>query len=278
MNMKPLRPTSTTGLKHLAHGLKKHRDLTQSEAMEHAAVLAGYRNLREAQLTFGETPAPSVLITAHFCDEVGPKTLETRIQLSQNPGSFVSQNDLTICDRFARFVLVGEDHIEAEFSHVSESYVRQRIAQAGRTIQFMDATGLKPSTEEIYGHPTFSKAQRIPSQDHAITWVDPETETLLLMDEPYGYVDRLFPDRNAWPERNGFVVRRLNWGGTYRPAQGLVCDLVSRVGQGAFIEQIIARLENAEPGFREERAHWTLHVGGTRYLICEPYQAFFPST
>jgi hypothetical protein len=61
MNMKPLRPTSTTGLKRLAHGLKKHRDLTQSEAMEHAAVLAGYRNLREAQLAFGETPAPSVL-------------------------------------------------------------------------------------------------------------------------------------------------------------------------------------------------------------------------
>lgn len=260
METKTLRPTSTTGLKRLAHGLKKHRDLTQSEAMNQAAVLAGYRNLREAQLAFGETPAPSVLITAHFCDEVRRKTLETRIQLSQNLRSSLRPNDLRICDRFARFVLVGQDHIEAEFDEVSESHVRQRIAQAGRSIQFMDATGLRPSTEEIYGYPTFSKAQRIPGQDHAIIWIDPETETLVMMDEPYGYIDELFPNRNAWAERNGFVVRRLNWGGTYRPEQGSACHLVSRLRQGAFIDQIVGKLEQAEPGFREELASWTLHV------------------
>jgi hypothetical protein len=261
MNMQPLRPKSTTGLQRLAHGLKKHRDLTQSEAMEHAAVLAGYRNLREAQLAFGETPAPSVLITAQFYDEIGRKTLETRVPLSRNLRSFLRPKHLRVCDRFEKMTMVAEDYIEAEFNHLQESHVRQRIARTARTLQFMDVTGLKPSTDEIYGYPTWSKQHRLPGQDHALTWFDPETETPVMMDEPYGYVDHLFPNRNVWAERNGFVVRRLNWGGTYRPEQGSVCDLVSRVGQGVFIDQIIARLEQAEPGFREELAPGTLHVG-----------------
>ena len=264
MNMQPLRPTSTTGLQRLAHGLKKHRDLTQSEAMEHAAVLAGYRNLREAQMAFCETPAPSVLITAHFFDEVGRKTLETRVPLSRNLRSFLRPKHLRVCDRFEKMTMVTEDHIEAEFNHLQESYVRQRIAQVARTLQFIDATGLKPSDEEIYGHPTFCREQRIPGQDHAITWVDPKTGVLVMMDEPYDHVDhinRIAQRRKDWAQSNGFVIRRLTWGGTYRPEQGSICDLVSRVGQGVFIDQIIARLEQAEPGFREDRAPWTRHVG-----------------
>lgn len=264
METKTLQPTSTTGLKRLAHGLKKHRNFTQSEAMEHAAILAGYRNLREAQLAFGETPAPSVLITAHFCDDVRRKTLETRAPLTRNLRSFLRPKHLRICDRFEKMVMVAEDHIEAEFSIVEAAYVRQRIAQAARTLQFMDATGLQPSHEEIYGHPTFCREQRIPGQDHAITWVDPKTGVLVMMNEPYDHVDhidQIAQRRKDWADQNGFVVRRLNWGGTYRPEQGSVCDLVSRVGQGVFIDQIIARLEQAEPGFREDQAPWTLHVG-----------------
>lgn len=261
MNMQPLRPTSTTGLKRLAHGLKKHRDLTQSEAMEHAAVLAGYQNLREAQLAFGESPAPSVLITAHFCDDVRLKTLETRVPLSRNLRSFLRPKHLRICDRFEKMVMVAEDHIEAEFSIVGDSYVRRCIAQAARTLQFMDVTGLQPSHEEIYGFPTFSKGQRLPGQDHATNWFDPTTGTLVMMDEPSGDVDQMAKHRKDWADQNGFVVRRLNWGGTYRSEQGSVCDLVSRVGQGVFIDQIIVRLAQAEPGFREDQAPWTLHVG-----------------
>lgn len=252
MQMKPLRPTSTTGLKRLAYGLKKHRDLTQSEAMEHAAVLAGYRNLRKAQLAFGESPAPSVLITAHFCDDVRRKTLETRVPLSRHLRSFLRPKHLRICDRFEKMVMVAEDHLEAEFSIVRESYVRRCIAQAARTLQFMDATGLHPSHKEIYGFPTFSKGQRLPGQDHATNWFDPTTGTLVMMDEPYDHVDQMAKHRKDWADQNGFVVRRLNWGGTYRPEHGSVCDLVSRVGQGAFIEQIVGKLENAEPAVREE--------------------------
>jgi hypothetical protein len=105
-----------------------------------------------------------VLNTAHFCDEVRRKTVETRIQLSRLLGSFLHRNDLRICDRFAKFALVGQDHIVAEFGQVEDSYVRRCIAQVARTTQFMDATGLKPNTDEIYGFPTFSKEQRLPGQ------------------------------------------------------------------------------------------------------------------
>lgn len=263
MNTKPLRPTSTASLKRLAHGLKKHRELNQSEAMEHAAILTGYRNLREAQLAFGETLASSVLITAHFYDEIGRRTLETRVPLSRHLRSFLRPKHLQICDHFEKMSMVAEDHIEAEFNQLQESFVRHRIAQVARTLQFMDATGLKPSDEEIYGHPTFCKQQRIPEQDHATTWMAPKTGVLVMMDEPYDHVDhinQIAQRRKDWAQSNGFVVRRLNWGGTYRPEQGSVCDLVSRVGQGVFIDQIIARLEQAEPGFREDAALWTLHT------------------
>lgn len=260
MTTTTLVPTSTAGLKRLAHQLRKHRDLTQSEAMDHAAVLAGYGNLREAQLAFGETPAPSVLITAQFCDDVSRRTLETRVRLSQSLRAFLRPKHLRTCDRFAKMTMVADDHIEADFSSVQKSFVRQSIAQAARTLQFMDATGLKPSTNEIYGYDTYSKEQRIPGQDHAITWFDPETKALVMMDEPNGPDDELTERRNAWARQNGFEIHRLNWGGTYRSEPGSVCDLVCQAGQGAFIDQIIAKLEGAAPRFSEDRATWTFHV------------------
>ncbi len=57
----------------------------------------------------------------------------------------------------------------------------------------MDVTGLVPSLKEIYGFRTLSRSQRLPGQDHATTWLDPATDALVLLDEPYGYIDHLVP-------------------------------------------------------------------------------------
>lgn len=38
----------------------------------------------------------------------------------------------------------------------------------------------------------------------------------------------------------------MTWDGTYRPGQGIVCDLVSRAGQGDANDQIIAKLKQLE--------------------------------
>ncbi len=127
---------------------------------------------------------------------------------------------------------VSEDRVEANFMSAREDYVRERITQVARTIQFMDVTGLVPSSREIYGFRTCSKSQRLPGQDHATTWQDPVTKALVMMDEPYGYVDQFFTSRNHWAEANGFCLRRVTWPGTYRPRHGTVCDPVNRAGQG----------------------------------------------
>lgn len=64
------------------------------------------------------------------------------------------------------------------------------ITQVARTLRFMDLTGLVPSSREIYGFQTFSKDQRLPGQDHATTWRDPVTKALVMLDEPYRFVDQ----------------------------------------------------------------------------------------
>lgn len=200
--------------------------------------------------------AHNFTIFASFGDETCRSTMQATVQLSRELRSFLQTRHLKICDRFQQFHLVSHDRIEASFPVAREVYVRERITQVARTIQFMDLTGLVPSSREIYGFQTYSKDQRLPGQDHATNWLDPETKALVMLDEPYGYVDHLFPNRGDWAEAHGFCLRRMTWDGTYRPGQGTVCDLVSRAEQGVTIDQIIARLNSAEPRFREASAVW----------------------
>lgn len=247
-------PTSMAELIQLARILQAQDDLTETDALERAAAMAGYPSLEEAQVAFEISSGPHATISASFSNDRGRWILRSRTPLRQDLRLFLKPRHLRICERFDQFCLAHDNSIEADLGRVNETFVRERIAQVVHTIQFMDATGLRPTLEEIYGFKTYSKEQRLPGQDHATHWVDPRTGGHIMMDEPYGYVDKLYAQRQAWCERNGLIIHRLKWGGTYRPEHGLVCELVAQRGQGALIEDIAERIRQARPEVGQSKA------------------------
>lgn len=194
--------------------------------------------------TRNQTCSARVSVTTR--SETNNETKQIKIQLTRKLSSFVRPRHLKMIDRFDRFQFIGLHHIHAHLGRTSEAHAFESLCKAARTIRFMDRTGLLPTSEEIYGFNTFSPQHRLPGQDHATTWRDPETNVIVLLDEPRGYVDTLFDDRDDWAAHHGFAVRRLNYAGTYRPGCGLVCDLVYRVEQKSFVQKIIERIEKLD--------------------------------
>lgn len=174
------------------------------------------------------------------------ETIQIQMPLTRKLNGFLRLRHLKMLERFDRFEFVGPDHIHAELGWTSEHQVWESLGQATRTIRFMDQTGLLPTSEEIYGFKTFSPQHRLPGLDHATTWRDPETNIIVVLDEPHDYVDTLFSDRRDWAARNGFALRRLNYAGTYRPGCGIVCEAMYRIEEKKLVQKIISRIEKLD--------------------------------
>lgn len=197
-------------------------------------------------LQFQSHPTFSITITAEIGSGAANETIKINMPLTRPLKSFLRHRHLRMCDQFHRFHLVGPKHIAADLGLIDKVHVHESIAQVARMIQFMDHTSLVPTSEEIYGVRTFSKDLRLPGQDHATIWRDPGSNSIVMLDEPYGYVDDLFPERKLWAARNGLIVHRLQYKGTYRPGCGIVCDLVYRAEQRKFAKRIIDRVEKID--------------------------------
>lgn len=187
--------------------------------------------------------ASNVTIAAVTGEEYDHATLQIKIPLTRTLGSFLRPHHLKMCEQFDQFAWAGSDRIEGRLGWVTARHARERLTKVARTIRFMDLTGLVPTSEEIYGHSTFSPQHRLPGQDHSSTWQDPETNVIVLLDEPYAYVDNLYSDRKNWAESQGFAVHRLSYAGTYRPGHGIVCDLMYRIEHETFVRKMIERIE-----------------------------------
>jgi hypothetical protein len=204
------------------------------------------KNDAQSMIQSGDHVVPSVTISASIDHASCGSTVQATIPLRQKLRAFLRPAHLKLCDRSNGFRLDAEDRIVAELGQVREIYALERITQVVRTIQFMDATGLVPTSQEIYGRTTISKSQRLPGQDHATTWCHPQTGAMVLLDEPYGYVDEMYRDRKSWAKRHGFGVHRLDYQGTYRPGCGIVCDLVFPEKQEKLVQNIIERIEKLD--------------------------------
>ena len=260
-NIEGLTPTTIDGVKRLAKRLKKARGLKHAVALDRAAIQAGFQDYRHACQAGPALPAFEVRITGHFSEDGNRKTIVTHVRLGRGVRSFLRPQDIRHCERFHNMSILSDDHLEAYFGRSTESYVRHCMAKTARALQFMDATGLKPSSAQIYPRHAYGPGHRLPRQDHAITWRDPETKALVMTDEPYGHVDRVDGERDVWARQNGYTIRGLDWGGTYFPEGGAVCDLVSHAKKGLPVEMILKRMKHAGPCFREDTASWKLYEG-----------------
>lgn len=208
-------------LKRLARKIKRERDIPHFEALNLAAQRFGFANYTHARRALEEEaldPRSTILVSARARTNGSRAWVSSRIEVQIGK----SLSELAI-RKYLRGYLCGcrvasENHIELEpFDNniLDVSVARNYVRQVARTLQFMDATGLKPSgAKRIY--PGGGYWNRPPLADHDSGWYHPDSKAYLLLTEPYPRRLALnSPDQRQWEEKHKFSCQRLDWGSIY---------------------------------------------------------------
>lgn len=243
-----VRPTTLDGVKSLAAQLRKEQGIKHSNALDIAARAANCTNFRNAQSVLpARGPAvsrPYVLLTIYWCDkekryQIGRETL--RIELSRPILEICSKSKLKDVRGFGNLRMVAEDHFVCDSLAQTQSYARERLSTAERSLRFMERTGLRPSKDYRKAYPKGSMDNKLPGMDHSTDWVDPATGQFILVDEPYGGVpDEI--ERAEWAAHNGWRIAKTSWPGMYNPHN---CDLyVATVGDAGYdLDALVTKIE-----------------------------------
>lgn len=226
-------PTTLHGIKDLARDLKKAEGLQHAKALDQAAVRAGFQNFRHArnqlagltpQLPRGTASAPEPVfptwVTVAWSDiDTGARGRETcLVALSHPMKTLLSATQLAASHSLGAMFMAADDHLVSGQRAQGQVSARWQAAVAARTLQFIDATGLKPTASRHRIYPEGRFANAAPATDHGIGWYDPETRTYLYTDEPYnGSVPTVVADREAWAERFGWRIAKPDWRGMHLP-------------------------------------------------------------
>lgn len=215
------------GIKVLAKDLKKAEGLQHARALDRAAVRAGYQNFRHARnqlACLGPRPrsepvVPTWVTVAWRDAATGQGGRETcLVPLSRPISTVVSCAQLAVAQNLGGFSVRAADHLVSDLRAQHQSGARWQAAVAARTLQFIDATGLKPTSSARRIYPGSRSANAVPETDHGIGWYDPGTRTYLYTDEPYnGSVESVVQAREAWVERHEWAMLKPTWRGMHRP-------------------------------------------------------------
>lgn len=246
-----VRPTTLDGVKSLAAQLRKRHGLKHAEALDAAARAAACGNFRHAQKVLpmrgSGLARPYVLLTIYWCDReqryrVGRETL--RIELARPILDTCSKSLLKEVRGFGNLRMAADDHFVCDTIAPNQSYARDRLTTAERSLRFMERTALVPSRDYRKGYPKGSLDNRLPDTDHATDWLDPATGQVIVVDEPYRDVPNE-PRRAAWAAQHGWRITRTDWPGMYNPHN---CDLyvATDAATGYDLEALVATI-NAMP-------------------------------
>ncbi|QYC11437.1 hypothetical protein [Brevundimonas nasdae] len=200
-------------LKRAAIKLKRESGLTHSAALERIARTAGFGDFHAATQWFAppSKPGPAGHVVTIVETWRSPSTgtggtLTRTVTLTVALGDLVKPHQLAGylggCKLRGLNTLVGfGDSPDAEEALLA-------IERLGRTLQFMAATGLKP-TESLRRYPGGRWANRPPGTDHDKGWYHPETGSYVLTEEPYpGRLESHRRERAAWAQNHGWRTVR----------------------------------------------------------------------
>ena len=246
-------------VKRTARLLKKQQPMKHATALELAAKQSGYQSFRQAQnesktsrriasADGGSVSTRfSVTISQFWVDsELGIRGKETlEIKLSRPLDTIASLNTLKKARGLRKLVLFGPSRFEMEYASPNQQQARESLYLADRTLTFMDATGLLPSSGDRHARP---KGQwSVPGEDHARSWYDPVTRRYLLLDEPYQRsIYEKMPKRLEWLKEFGYVMKYPDWFGMYNPYMdadnGSRLYLITHGTKGVDLDKIVSRL------------------------------------
>lgn len=242
-----VRPSTLEGVKRLAAQFRKERGIKHAKALDLAARAANCANYTHAQRTLPALGRRSeqnyVLLTVYWYDRdthgIGRET--QRVELQRPILDICSKADLKQVRGFGWMRMVASDHFVSDSLAQSQSFARDIIGKAERSLRFMEYTGLRPSSCGKAAYPDRTQDTKLPDADHSTNWYDPATSQFILVDEPYSNVPD-DPERVAWAKRHGWHLRMSTWPGMYFPYRcGLYVATNGR--QGFDFDALMAKID-----------------------------------
>lgn len=252
MSTANITPTTIDGIKRLAKTLSKREGVPHSIGLDLASVRAGYANYTNARRvlmasTTSTRPNFKTFISVWWRD---PKTKArgteiVEVSLPMPLDDVVETRHFKNARGLWNFKRWAPDLIVCQTNPQSEDGAISVACTAARTLQFMAATGLKPSKSDAL--PGGGGTGRLPGRDHCSSWFDPATKRKIILDEPYAaaVADRQ-QERDAWAERNNWQIVKSAWGGIYFPDGGCELYLLSDRKKGGDLETIEAVLSTLD--------------------------------
>lgn len=129
-------------------------------------------------------------------------------------------------------------------------YAIKRLQRVARTLEFIEITGLYPSTA-LRCYPKGNWNNRPPIADHDNCWYDPKTKRYLLTIEPYpGRPDRHQAQLHGWQEKHGYGLSQIPWGSIY----GYGTEMWVAAKNGTFdLEQLSILLSSKPSKFSDDK-------------------------
>ena len=256
---KEITPSSLDGIKRLAKSIKKQTNSQHVEALNKAAREAHYENYEHARKILSKTQNAKLaykdlFLTAYWrnrdTNESGRENL--KLSLGSLWEELISHPQFKINRGLADFRASGPDHLEYRYSSRSQSEARKIVCAASRNLQFMQATGLRPTvSRKVY--PRSEYLHGMPGADHTSGWYDPITKKYLFVAEPFSAGD-ISGEMETWAREHGQDIAISSWPGMYNPPYSslyLTSDLI----KGIPLSPVLRALEKLPPPLIEE--NWT---------------------
>lgn len=263
MSSENIRPSTMDGIKRLAKSIKTLRGLQHARALDESAKVAGFENYRHARNKLKVAAQPQlspharhrVYITVYWHDkQSGERGRETLIlQLATLWSELIQPAQFQNHRAIVHFHRDGPDHLAQHELSGSQSRARSSVCAVARTLQFMDATKLKPSKGYSRVYPDGRSSNAVPEHDHESVWYDPETKRYLYADEPYeASAEKAILERNAWAERHGITIIKPSWPGMYYSNGDTRLYLITDAQKGIPLGPIVAALERLPAPMNED--------------------------
>lgn len=256
-NESPRAPSSVEGIKRLAQRIRRQTSVPHHTALNRAAESAGFENFAHAlhrlsaptRVAVAAEPSPLVFITAYWQDlETGESGRETlTLPLRRPLDALLQKTHFSRNRHLLSFRRKAPDHIECRTVVADQRHARSGVCGVARVLLFAQATDLQPVSRQLVRPIEAWSSDPLRGMDHASTWRDTATGTLIYVDEPYSLaVATRAAERKAWASRHGFELSLSEWPGMYAPHTGSVLYLLGR--EPAVLQRVLGGLAGLPAG------------------------------
>ncbi|GGA94650.1 hypothetical protein GCM10011491_23680 [Brucella endophytica] len=254
MSTTDVRPSSIEGIKRLAKAISKRDKIKHSQALDQASKASGFANFTHARRSLIErttgvkNPEYAIYISTYWRDgktrASGRETI--RMIISKPLDELIKPAQYRHAHKLGRFRRYASDHVVADYRPDSADVALAQSCGAARVLQFLDATGLRPSNARV--EPRGRHNARLPGHDHGSVWYDPIAKHHVAADEPYAAsVRSKKAEREAWAREHNWSVVQPSWKGMYYPEGGSELYLVADASKGYSLEGVVDALQKTAP-------------------------------